>query len=107
MEDILTTMVVLVPSVLSLCVSGIYAYIALRKAKEPPKDEVWETATKMICADNSGTKDADEFAELYEQLKFFKENGCSFAGYNSLFTAVEDKKRLVRTQSEAGSKSQS
>ena len=51
--DILTTIVVLVPSVLSLCVSGIYAFIALKKAKEPPKDDVWETTTKILCSQNS------------------------------------------------------
>lgn len=51
--DILTTIVVLIPSILSLCISGIYAYIALKKAKEPPKDEIWETATKILCSGDS------------------------------------------------------
>lgn len=92
--DILSTVVVLVPSVLSLLVSGIYAYIALKKANEPPKDEVWETATKMICASSAPGGDADEFADLYEQLKLFKENGCSMGGYNSLFSAIEEKRKL-------------
>ncbi len=104
--DILSTIVVLVPSILSLCVSGIYAFIALKKAKEPPKDEVWETTAKLLCADNSGAKDADDFAELYEQLKFFKENGCSTNGYNSLFTAVSETRRAARPQSGADSAQQ-
>lgn len=98
--DILTTIIVLVPSILSLCVSGIYAYIALKKAKEPPRDEVWETTTKLLCAGNSSTIDADEFAELYEQLKFFKDNGCSIKGYNSLMFAVGEKRQKERQQSE-------
>lgn len=105
--DILSTVLVLVPSVLSLCVSGIYAFIALKKAKEPPKDEIWETATKLLCASNSGLKDADDFAELYEQLKFFKESGCSKNGYNSLFTAVEETRRAIQSQFEADSEPQS
>lgn len=98
--DILTAIIVLVPSILSLCVSGIYAYIALKKAKEPPKDEIWETTTKLLCAGNSSRIDADEFAEFYEQLKFFKDNGCSTTGYNSLMFAVEEKRRKERQQSE-------
>ena len=60
--DILSTIVVLIPSVLSLCVSGIYAYIALKKAKEPQKDEIWETATRIMCSSGQSTY-ADEFIE--------------------------------------------
>ena len=30
--------------------------------------------------------DADEFANIYEQLKFFKENGCSLNGITSPFS---------------------
>lgn len=96
--DILTTVIVLIPSVLSLCVSGIYAYIALKKAKEPPKDEIWETATKLLCASGSAA-DADEFAELYEQLKLFKDNGCSMQGFNSLMFAINEKHRKEAQQS--------
>ena len=91
--DTITAIVVLIPSILSLCVSGIYAYIALKKAKEPPKDEIWETATKLLCANGSSQIDADDFAELYEQLKLFKENGCSLKGCNSLFQAVNEERR--------------
>lgn len=91
--DILTIVVVLIPSILSLCISGIYAYIALKKVKEPPKDEIWETATKILCNSNSSMKDADDFAFLYEELKFFKENGCSMDGINTLSYAVREKHR--------------
>lgn len=96
--DILTTILVLVPSILSLCVSGIYAYIALKKAKEPPKDEIWETAAKILCASGSAA-DADEFADLYEQLRFFKDNGCSTQGFNSLMCAINEKRRKEAQQS--------
>ena len=80
----------IIPSILSVCVSGIYAYIALKKQKEPPKDEIWETATKIFCS-NDSFRDADDFAFLYEQLKFFKENGCSMKDINSLTYAVRQK----------------
>lgn len=62
----------IIPSILSVIVSGIYAYIALKKAKEPPKDEAWETATKIICS-RSGLVYSDDFIELYTELKTFKE----------------------------------
>lgn len=90
--DILTTVVVLIPSILSLCISGIYAYIALKKAKEPPKDEIWETATKILCNSNS-MKEADDFAFLYEELKFFRDRGCTMDGITTLSYAVREKHR--------------
>ncbi len=101
--DVLTTIVVLIPSVLSLCVSGIYAYIALKKVKEPPKDEVWETATRIICSTGKNFTTADDFAELYEQLKLFKDNGCSIDGEDNLFTALDRKKGKVQSLSGTGS----
>lgn len=101
--DTLTTLVVLIPSILSLLVSAIYAYIALKKAKEPPKDEIWETTTKLLCSDGSFGKDADEFADLYEQLKLFKENGCSRKGRVSLAEAIFEKKQQELQRSEPDS----
>lgn len=102
--DILTTIIVLIPSVLSLCVSGIYAYIALKKAKEPPKDEVWETAERMVCSKNGVY--ADEFADLYFQLKFLKDHPEDLAEYNSIDAAMKAKaqKRAGAQQSEPDSK---
>lgn len=90
--DILTTVVVLIPSILSLCISGIYAYIALKKAKEPPKDEIWETATKILCSGNP-MQQGDDFAILYEELKLFKENGCSMKDIETLAYEVRARHR--------------
>lgn len=89
--DVLTAIVILIPSTLSLFTSAIYAHIALKKAKELPKDEIWETATRILCNSNSPMKDSDDFARLYEELKFFKDNGCSMDGINSLSYAVREK----------------
>lgn len=94
--DILTTIVVLIPSILSLCVSGIYAYVALKKAKEPPKDEIWETATKILCNSKNSVMGADDFADIYEQLKLFKDNGCSMDGMETLAFTVREKHRKER-----------
>ena len=66
----------LISSALSSCISLFYAYIAYKKTKDPPKDEIWETATKILCSGDS-MKQGDDFAILYEELKLFKENGCS------------------------------
>ena len=102
--NLLTTIVVVIPSVLSLCVSGIYAYIALKKAKESPKDEIWETTTKLLCASENSLKDGDDFAYLYEQLKIFKENGCTIEGLETLSFAVSEKRRKGLKQSGESSK---
>ena len=94
--NVLTAIIVLIPSVLSLCISGIYAYIALKQLKEPPKDEIWETATKILCNSNSPMKGADDFADLYEQLKLFRDNGCSMDGMQTLEYAIREKHRQER-----------
>ena len=91
--DILSTIVVLIPSVLSLCVSGIYAYIALKKAKEPQKDEIWETTIKLFCSRNQDYIDTDEFVRVYEELWLFKNHPEKMAGYVSIGAALEDYKK--------------
>lgn len=90
---ILSTIVVLIPCVLSLCVSLIHAYIDLKKMKEPSKDEIWETATKLVSASPSGAGTADDFAEIYMELKFFKDNGYSLNGENTILAAMKNKQR--------------
>lgn len=96
--DLLTTITVVAPTTLSLCISGIYAYIALKKAKEPPKDEIWETATKIICNSQLSRISGDDFANLYEELKLFKNNGCSLKGLGTLTCAIGEKRRQERIQ---------
>ena len=91
--DILSTIVVLIPSVLSLCVSGIYAYIALKKTKEPQKDEIWETTIKLLCSRNQDYIDTDEFVRVYEELWLFKNHPEKMAGYVSIGAALEDYKK--------------
>lgn len=91
--DILTTVVVLLPSVLSSIISLLYAYIAYKKSKEPPKDEIWETATRILCSRDTSDKNADEFALIYESLKMFKDNGCSKDGIQYLEYAVRNKNK--------------
>lgn len=76
----LTQLLLLVPCVLSCITTGIYAYIAYQNFKKP-KDEIWETAARL-CASRSGHVDANDFAQTYEQLKFFKDNGCQLNGYH-------------------------
>lgn len=66
--------------VVSGVISVVHAVIAYRKSKEPPKDEIWETALRIVTASTSGMCDADEFARVYEDLKAFKDNGCSLGG---------------------------
>lgn len=89
--DKLTLVLAFISTVLSSCVSLIYAYIAYKKSKEPPKDEIWETATKILCNSNSIDRNADEFAMIYESLKLFKENGFTKDGILSLEYTIRNK----------------
>ena len=91
--DAISTIVVLIPSILSLCVSGIYAYIALKKAKDPPKDEIWETTVKLLCSRGQNYIDADEFVQLYEELWLFRNHPEKMAGYVSVGMALENYKK--------------
>lgn len=89
--DTLTLLLALIPSFLSCAISVFYAYLEYKKSKEPPKDEVWETATKIICA-NGGNVYSDDFAELYLELKFFKENPEYVQQHNTIRNAMNAKK---------------
>ena len=71
-------LLLIVPCVLSCITTGIYAYIAYQHFKKP-KDEIWETALKLSVANNKYPC-AHDFAQLYEQLKFFKDRGCVLDG---------------------------
>lgn len=89
--DVLVLIVASISSVLSSCISLMYAYIAYKKSKEPPKDDIWETATQILCSSEGIDKNADEFAMIYESLRLFKDNNCSKNGIISLEYAVRDK----------------
>lgn len=79
----------LVPSILSVCVSGVYAYVALRKLQKPPKDEIWETATKLVSPSSVASgMGADDFAQIYMELKFFKDNGYTLNGEYDIHAAM-------------------
>ncbi|MGN0774924.1 MAG: hypothetical protein ACI4MP_14160 [Candidatus Ventricola sp.] len=62
---------VVLPSILYFFTSVIQTLVTLKKLKESQKDEVWETATKLLCKTNEQA-DATDFAMLYNELKYFK-----------------------------------
>lgn len=97
--DLFTALAIIVPGALSLTSSIIYAYIALKKAKESPKDEVWETALKLICSTDDCYSAADDFASLYLQLKFFKEHPEKLEGFTSIEHAMEAAKSSAQASS--------
>ena len=86
--DSLLMLLTLIPSILSCCVSVFYAYLQYKKTKEQPKDEVWETATKIICS-NGGNVYSDDFAELYMELKFFKEHPDLVQQHHTIRNAMQ------------------
>lgn len=89
--DRLILILAVVPSILSCGISVFYAYLAYKKSKEEPKDELWETATKIICT-RGGIPCSDDFAELYLELKFFKENQELCQQHRLIRKAMEAKK---------------
>lgn len=89
--DKLILALAVVPSILSCGISVFYAYLAYKKTKEKPKDEVWETATKILCA-QGGIPGSDDFAELYLELKFFKENPELCQQHRTIRKAMEARK---------------
>lgn len=87
----LNILLAVIPSILSCCLSCFYTYLQYKKSKEPPKDEVWETATKMICARGENL-DSDDFAELYSELKFFKDHPDCIYRHTTIRCAMNAKK---------------
>lgn len=96
--DILTTIAIIVPTILSSTVSLFYGYLRYKELKNHPKDEVWEATTKIICSNGDAGSDADDFADLYQQLKWFKDHDYSTGGNNSLFTAVVEQRKSEASQ---------
>lgn len=87
--DLFTALAVTIPSTLSLVTSLIYAVIVIKKAKEPPRDEVWETALRLMCSKDDCYSSADDFASLYLQLKFFKDQPEKMKGFTTIEQAME------------------
>lgn len=70
MKDTLILILAVVSMLCSGFTSCIYAYLAWKKSKEPPKDEAWEAAIRLAIAGKENF-DAQDFAELYEKLSIF------------------------------------
>lgn len=69
----ISAILIIIPSVLYLVGSILQTYVALKRLKEERKDEVWETATRLLSNTESRVF-ADEFAELYRELQFVKDH---------------------------------
>ena len=65
----LVLILVVISSLCSAITSCTYAFIAWKKSKEPPRDEAWEAAIRLMCAKDF--VDAEQFAEFYEQLAVY------------------------------------
>ena len=69
----ISTILIIIPSVLYLVGSLLQTYVALKRLKEERKDEVWETATRLL-SNTECPICADDFAELYRELQFVKDH---------------------------------
>lgn len=86
--------VALVSSLASCFVSCFHAWLDYKKSKE--RDVIWDSALKMICAKDC--PDVDEFAEVYAELKFAKENPYAVIGFNTIREAMNTKLRTEESQ---------
>ena len=83
--------------VVSCVVTIVHAVIAYKKSKEPARDPVWDAALAIVTSAQSGCCDADEFAQTYENLAYFKNNGCSLHGKTSI---AGMRKEITQSKSE-------
>lgn len=88
--EFLLTVIAVVTAITSSISTIVHTVITYKKSKEPPKDEVWETAERMISS-KLNEMDADEFARLYLLLKFFKEHPEDLKGFDSIEDAMNAK----------------
>ena len=98
--EICFTIVASISAITSTISTVVHLVISYKKSKEPPKDEIWETATRLLCADG-GCKSGDQFANLYEELKLFKEKGCSLDELGTLSHAILQKRKAIRSDDAA------
>lgn len=99
--DIQTVIIVLIPSVLSSAIAITQIVLNYKKGKEPKRDEIWETTTKLLVSGEiSYMKDADGFAEMYRELFWFKSNGCKLGGEFSLRAAMRKEEEKHNKQKE-------
>lgn len=77
----------------SCIVAVVHAIIAYKKSKEPPRDDVWEAALRITLSETSGLCTPDDFAANYEQLKAFKDNGCSLSGESTISAMIRKKRQ--------------
>ena len=59
----------------STALSIVHAVITYKKNKEQKKDELWETAVRIVCSQNNGSASVDDVVEAYEALKLFRDMG--------------------------------
>ena len=94
----LIQVLLLIPCIFSCITAAIYAYIAYQNYKRP-KDEIWETTVRLLVAQKIFT-DGDQFARVYEQLKFFKDNGCTCNGKHLLWLMEEAAQASAQSQAQ-------
>lgn len=86
--DLFSFLLAFVPATLGLVVSVIHACIKFREAK---KDDVWETVTRLLCSTGTDPINAvDDFVEIYNALKLYKDGGCKAANSVELKRTLED-----------------
>lgn len=89
--------IVAISVIASSAVSITHAIISYKKSRVPPPDPVWDAALQITLA--NGMPDADSFAQTYQELKAFKENGCSLGGNPSLSSMIRSASQSTIGQS--------
>lgn len=66
-----------------------HLWLDWKKSQEPPKDEAWETATR-ICHANDNAFAGYDFFEIYRDLRFIQEHFEEIKDFRTLEQAKKD-----------------
>lgn len=86
--------ITLISSVTTCVVSCFHAWLAIKR--ERSKDEIWETATRLMSGRDIGNS-ADDFATVYAELRFVKQHPDAVLNYPTIRHAMsaQDKPELA------------
>lgn len=83
--------VAVISTVCTCAATCFHLWLDWKKSKEPPKDEIWETAVRLYCANGGEQPEMDEFARVYLMLKALKKRDNPLAPFESFeATLLED-----------------
>ena len=75
-----TAFTVIIPCTFSFAVSAFSIYLSWRRHEDAREELLWRTALDLARDVRAQMGNEDDFARIYENLKFFRDNGGSLRG---------------------------